>query len=85
MSSLLILNRPDMPIVELCSPGTSIGRIAYLIREATANITPSLVHGVFTLLQSLPDYSSLTTACMGLEGMHAMISNNETIPDERDS
>ena len=75
MGSMLILNRPNMPIEELCSPQTSIGRIAYLIREATANITPSLVHDAFTLLQSLPDYSRFTTACMGLAGMHAMISN----------
>ncbi|KAL8722330.1 MAG: hypothetical protein Q9225_001178 [Loekoesia sp. 1 TL-2023] len=75
MGSMLILNRPNMPIETLCSPETSIGRIAYLLREAAACITPSLVHDAFTLLQSLPDYSRFTTACMGLAGMHAMISN----------
>jgi len=75
MGSMLILNRPNMPIETLCSPETSIGRIAYLLREAAARITPSLVHDAFTLLQSLPDYSRFTTACMGLAGMHAMISN----------
>lgn len=75
MGSMLILNRPNMAVEELCSPETSIGRIAYLIREATAKITPTLVHDAFTLLQSLPDYSRFTTACMGLAGMHAMISN----------
>lgn len=75
MGSMLILNRPNMPIETLCSPETSIGRIAYLLREAAARITPSLVHDAFTLLQSLPDHSRFTTACMGLAGMHAMISN----------
>ena len=75
MGSMLILNRPNMPVETLCSPETSIGRIAYLLREAAARITPSLVHDAFTLLQSLPDYSRFTTACMGLSGMHAMISN----------
>lgn len=75
MGSMLILNRPNMPVERLCSPDTSIGRIAYLLREAAAHITPSLVHDAFTLLQSLPDYSRFTTACMGLTGMHAMISN----------
>lgn len=75
MGSMLILNRPNMPVEALCSPETSIGRIAYLLREAAARITPSLVHDAFTLLQSLPDYTRFTTACMGLAGMHAMISN----------
>lgn len=75
MGSMLILNRPNMPIETLCSPETSIGSIAYLVREAAARITPSLVHDAFTLMQSLPDHSRFTTACMGLEGMHAMISN----------
>ena len=75
MGSMLILNRPNMPVETLCSPETSIGRIAYLLREAAARITPSLVHDAFTLLQSLPDYSRFTDACMGLEGMHAMLSN----------
>ena len=75
MGSMLILNRPNMPVETLCSPQTSIGRIASLLREAAARINPSLVHDAFTLLQSLPDYSRFTTACMGLAGMHAMISN----------
>lgn len=75
MGSMLIVNRPNMPVETLCSPKTSIGRIAYLLREAAARITPSLVHDAYTLLRSLPDYSRFTNACMGLEGMHAMISN----------
>lgn len=74
MGSMLILNRPNMSVETLCSPETSIGRIAYL-REAAARITPSLVHDAFTLLRSLPDYNRFTDACMGLKGMHAMLSN----------
>lgn len=75
MGSMLILNRPNLPVETLCSPSTSIGRIAYLLREAAARITPSLVHDTFTLLQSLPDHSKFSIACAGLSGMNAMISN----------
>lgn len=75
MGSMLILNRPTMPIETLCSPSTTIGRIAYVIREAAARITPSLVHDAFTLLQSMTDYSKPATANMGIEHMNAMVSN----------
>ena len=77
MGSLLILNRPNMPVETLCSPKTSVGRIALVLREAAARLTPSLVHDAFTLLESMPDYnnSRFSLACMGLGGMHAMISN----------
>ncbi|KAL8943411.1 MAG: hypothetical protein Q9211_001000 [Gyalolechia sp. 1 TL-2023] len=75
MGCMLILNRPNMPVETLCSPETSIGCIAYLLREAAARITPSLKNDAFTLLQCLPDYSRFTLACIGLGGMHAIISN----------
>ena len=75
MGSMLILNRPNLPTKTLVSPKTSIGAIAAHLREAAARITTSLVHDAFTLLKSLPNYERFTTACMGLEGMHAMISN----------
>jgi len=75
MGSLLTLNRTSMPVEELCAPGTSIGRIAHLLRLSAARMTPSLIHDAFTLLQVLPDHSRFSTANMGLEHMHAMISN----------
>ncbi|CEF78594.1 unnamed protein product [Fusarium graminearum] len=75
MGSLLIMNRPSMPIETLCSSDTSVAQIAGVIREAAARITPSLVHDTFTLLRSMTDYSKPATANMGLEHMHAMISN----------
>lgn len=75
MGSCLVTNRPYMPVVELCASDTSLGRIAYLFREAATHITPSLVHDAFTLLQSIPDYSMLTNACMGLGSMHLMMNN----------
>ncbi|KAF7551265.1 hypothetical protein G7Z17_g5136 [Cylindrodendrum hubeiense] len=75
MGSCLVTNRPYMPVEELCAPETSLGRIAYIFREAATCITPSLVHDAFTLLQSVPDYGMLTNACMGLAGMHAMMNN----------
>lgn len=80
MGSLLILNRSSMPVETLCSPQTSIGRIAYLLRQSAARINPSLVHDAFTILQSLPDHSMFSTANMGLEHMHAMISNMMLFP-----
>jgi hypothetical protein len=75
MGSLLTLNRTSMPVEELCSSNTSIGHIAYLLRGSAARMTPALVHDAFTLLKSLPDHSRFSTANMGLEHMHAMISN----------
>jgi len=75
MGSCLVTNRPYMPVEELCAPETSLGRIAYLFREAATHITPSLVHDAFTLLQSIPDYTMLTNACMGLGSMHLMMNN----------
>ncbi|CAM1509769.1 Fc.00g001040.m01.CDS01 [Cosmosporella sp. VM-42] len=80
MGSLLILNRSSMPIRTLCSPETSIGRIAYLLRQSAARITPSLIHDAFTILKSLPDHSRFSTANMGLDHMHAMISNIMLFP-----
>lgn len=75
MGSLLTLNRTSMPVEELCAPGTSIGRVAYLLRGSAARMKPSLIHDAFTILQSLPDHSRFSTANMGLDHMHAMISN----------
>ena len=75
MGSLLVMNRTTMPIETLCSPDTSIGQVALLIREAAARITPSLVHDAFTLLRSMTDYSKPATANMGIEHMNAMVSN----------
>ena len=75
MGSMLVLNRSSMSIETLCSPQTSIARIAQLLRSAASRITPSVVHDAFTLLQSLPDHDRFSTANMGLSHMHAMISN----------
>lgn len=75
MGSCLVTNRPTMRTSDLCGPETTVGRVAYLIREAAKHITPSLVHDAFTLLQAVPDYGMLTNACMGLAGMHVMLTN----------
>jgi hypothetical protein len=75
MGSMLILNRPTMSIETLCSPATSIGTIANVVRQAVMCITPSLVYDAFTLLESMTDYSKPATANMGLEHMTAMVSN----------
>lgn len=75
MGSVLVMNRFSMDLETLCSPDTSIGRIAWLLRQSNARITPSLFHDAFTILQNLPDHSRFSTANMGLEHMNAMISN----------
>ncbi|KAL1796164.1 hypothetical protein ACET3X_004704 [Alternaria dauci] len=75
MGSLLTLNRTSMPLDELCAPTTSIARIAQVLRASATRMTPALIHDAFTLLQSLPDHSRFSTANMGLDHMHAMISN----------
>jgi hypothetical protein len=80
MGTMLIINRPNLPLETLVSPSTTVGQVARVLREAASRVTPSLVHDAFTLLQSLPDYTRYTTACMGLEGMHAMISNMMLFP-----
>ncbi|KAF7165602.1 hypothetical protein CNMCM6106_001683 [Aspergillus hiratsukae] len=80
MGSMLILNRSSMPVQTLCSAETTIGKIALLLRQSAARITPSVVHDAFTILQSLPDHTRFSTANMGLEHMHAMISNMMLFP-----
>lgn len=75
MGSLLTLNRTKMAVEELCSADTSILQISQVLRKSAMRMTPSLVHDAFTLLQSLPDHSRFSTANMGLDHMHAMISN----------
>ena len=46
MGSMLIINRPTIPVDTLCSPESSIGCIADFLREAAARITPSLVEAL---------------------------------------
>ena len=75
MGSLLTLNRTSMPVEELCASTTSIASIAQMLRASAARMTPALIHDAFTLLQSLPDHSRFSTANMGLDHMHSMISN----------
>ena len=74
------MNRTTMPIETLCSSETSIGQVAYHLRQSAARITPSVVHDAFTILQSLSDHTRFSTANMGLEHMHAMISNMMLFP-----
>ncbi|KGO74359.1 hypothetical protein PITC_008830 [Penicillium italicum] len=41
MGSLVILNRSSKPIKTLCANRTTIGRVAYLLHQTAACITPS--------------------------------------------
>ncbi|KAL7919998.1 transferase family protein [Trichoderma austrokoningii] len=75
MGSVLVMNRFSMDLETLCSADTTIGRIAWLLRQSNARITPSLIHDAFTILQNLPNHSRFSTANMGLEHMNSMISN----------
>jgi hypothetical protein len=76
MGSMLLLNRQSMPLEKLCDPQTSLGSIAYLLREVATRLCPSLFHDAYTLLNSLPNYDNFTIANMGIRGhFNAMISN----------
>lgn len=75
MGSLLIMSRTIMPVEELCSPSTSLTKVAYLIRQTITKVNTALVHDAFTLLRSMTDYTKPGTANMGLEHMNEMISN----------
>ncbi|KAI1827495.1 hypothetical protein F4861DRAFT_492902 [Xylaria intraflava] len=75
MGTLMLQNRLSMPIKALCSHATSIGLVARQIHQASALVSPSLVHDAFTILQSLTDHSRFSTAHMGLEHMHTLLSN----------
>ncbi|KAH9843365.1 Acetyl CoA synthetase-like [Teratosphaeria destructans] len=76
--NMLTMNRAAMAVEKLCSPKTSIAEVACLLRETAARITVQLVHDTYTLLQSLPSWNPqgrFSYADMGLDGMHAMVSN----------
>ncbi|KIW83143.1 hypothetical protein Z517_02387 [Fonsecaea pedrosoi CBS 271.37] len=75
MGSLLIMSRTMMSIEELCSPDTSLAKIASVIRKTISRVNTALVHDAFTLLRSMTDYTKPATANMGLEHMNEMISN----------
>ncbi|KAK0381129.1 hypothetical protein CLIM01_01486 [Colletotrichum limetticola] len=75
MGNLVVINRPSMPVATLCGTETTVAQISQVLRAAAVHITPSLVHDAFTLLQSVPDYTKVTTACMEMEGMHTAVNN----------
>jgi hypothetical protein len=75
MGSMLIVSRTMMSIEELCSPDTSLAKVAYLIRKSIARVNTALIHDAYTLLRSIDDYTQPATANMGLEHMNEMISN----------
>ncbi|KAL4926552.1 transferase family protein [Aspergillus undulatus] len=80
MGSMLIMSRCTMNLSTLLSPKTSLADVAQFLHHSASRITPRLVHDAFTILQSLPDHSRFSTANMGLEHMHAMISNMMLFP-----
>ncbi|TID19575.1 hypothetical protein E2P81_ATG06742 [Venturia nashicola] len=73
--SMLIMSRTAIPIEELCSPTTSLAKVASQIRKSIAKVNTALVHDAYTLLRSMTDYTKPATANMGLEHMNEMISN----------
>ncbi|KAL6231858.1 hypothetical protein BDW75DRAFT_247598 [Aspergillus navahoensis] len=80
MGSMLIMSRCTMDISTLISPQTSLAQVSQSLHHSASCITPRLVHDAFTILQSLSDHSRFSTANMGLEHMHAMISNMMLFP-----
>ncbi|UKZ86253.1 uncharacterized protein TrAFT101_002089 [Trichoderma asperellum] len=80
MGNMLVVTRSSLPVDELCSPKTSIGRISLLIREAASGVNPSVVNDAFGLLEGVPDYTDLRYAFMRLDGLDAMITNMMLFP-----
>nr|POE68693.1 non-canonical non-ribosomal peptide synthetase fub8 [Quercus suber] len=75
MCSLAIMNRADMTVEEICSPETSLARIAHVIRSAASRITPSLVHDTYTVLQTDPKIAINLAKRMHSQKMYAMMNN----------
>ncbi|KAI0164569.1 transferase family protein [Xylariaceae sp. FL1272] len=75
MGAMLLYNRPSMPIETFCSPTMTIAQVARLIRDASARITPQVVHDTFCLYQNIEDRSRFGGAGVGLEHMNTLISN----------
>lgn len=80
MGNLLIVNRLSISIDSLCSPSTSIGRIALLIRQAASRVTPQVMHDSYALLQRVNDYTQLRYAFMKMYGFDLMITNMMLFP-----
>ncbi|GAB7352404.1 hypothetical protein MBLNU459_g2832t1 [Dothideomycetes sp. NU459] len=52
LGNCFLLNTARMPLSELISPSTSLGRIAQTIREGAARLTSEAVHDAYALLKS---------------------------------
>nr|POE93187.1 non-canonical non-ribosomal peptide synthetase fub8 [Quercus suber] len=75
MHSFVFINRLHMSLKELCSPKTSIARIALVLREAASRINSSLVHDTYTVLRADRDIAVHIAARMRRERMYAMLNN----------
>ncbi|KAI0398592.1 transferase family protein [Xylariaceae sp. FL0594] len=67
--------RPRMALSTLCGADTSVGRVARYLREYGSLVSPGLVHDVFTLSQSVRDYSRGHMAYEGRDTMNLLITN----------
>ncbi|KAI0520766.1 transferase family protein [Xylaria bambusicola] len=75
MGTTVLYKRPSIALETLCAPGTTIGRVARLLREYGSLVSPQLVHDVFTLCQNLGDYTQGRLASVGREHMNLAITN----------
>ncbi|KAJ3579990.1 hypothetical protein NPX13_g582 [Xylaria arbuscula] len=75
MGTTVLYKRPSMTLEALCAPGTTISRVARLLREYGSLVSPQLVHDVFNLCQNVEDYTRSSLASIGREHMNLAITN----------
>ncbi|KAK5629393.1 hypothetical protein RRF57_005109 [Xylaria bambusicola] len=75
MGTTVLYKRPSIALETLCAPGTTIGRVARLLREYGSLVSPQLVHDVFTLCQNVGDYTQGSLASVGRDHMNLAITN----------
>ncbi|KAL7625999.1 hypothetical protein AAE478_002768 [Parahypoxylon ruwenzoriense] len=57
LGNCFLLNTARLPLAELISPSTSLGRIAQVLRQGAARLDKKAVHDAYALLRSTPDLS----------------------------
>ncbi|KAL8935359.1 MAG: hypothetical protein Q9211_004740 [Gyalolechia sp. 1 TL-2023] len=59
LGNCFLLNTARMPLAELISPSTPLGRIAQALRQGAAGLESRAVHDAYALLRSTPDLSKV--------------------------
>ncbi|KAI0188862.1 transferase family protein [Astrocystis sublimbata] len=80
LGTLLVIRRTSLAIKYLCSPTTSIGKVALRTREDANMISSELVHDVFNLYMNLQDHNQWQPgSARGAHSMSFAVSNSMAI------